>query len=226
MADKMNHHINWINAYWHKTFIISAMLFILTTSFEPYPLSWLLKIIPISLLILYVSHQNQSVVPAIFIIGLFFSMLGDFILDFDRQAGFLYGLGAFFVAHLFYIASLGKWSIKPQSILVGLVVLSYGGFVSYLIFPQLGKLQIPVIAYMTILFIMTLSTLFCYRSNPWLVLGGISFLISDSIIGLNKFYHTIPFSAVMIMSSYYFAQYALVRGFTGDCVNSINQRNT
>ena len=215
----MNHQLNWINTWWQKLFMLSAVLFTLSTHFEPYSYSWLLKIIPVGLLILYVSHKNQKGISTLFTLGLAFSVLGDFILDYDRQSGFIYGLGAFFVAHIFYIASMGKWSIKSKSSLIGLAVLSYGGIISYLIIPQLGKLLIPVLAYMGILFVMSLSALFSYRSNRWLILGGISFLLSDSIIGLNKFYYPIPYSHLIIMTSYYLAQYALVKGFTNQITN-------
>ncbi len=210
----MTHQIPWVAKYWQPLFIFTALTFTLSTHFEPYPFSWLLKIIPILILLLFTTHKNQSTIPSVFVIGLSFSMLGDFILDYDRQAGFLYGLGAFFIAHLFYISSLGKWTFKIQSVLIAIVIITYGSIISYLIFPQLHDMQIPVIAYMSILFIMSVSAVFSRRSNYWIVLGGISFLFSDSIIGLNKFYDDVPLSHMLIMSSYYLAQYSLVHGFS------------
>lgn len=44
------------------------------------------------------------------------------------------------------------------------------------------------------------------------MIGGLSFVMSDSLIGINKFYQTIVYADFMIMTSYNFAQYALVRG--------------
>ena len=56
----MNHQLNWINTWWQELFMLSAVLFTLSTHFEPYSYSWLLKIIPVGLLILYVSHNSQT----------------------------------------------------------------------------------------------------------------------------------------------------------------------
>lgn len=204
----------FFNSQWQLVFLISAIVFILSTLFKPYPFSWLVKIVPIVILIAYTSQMNSTVIPRLFVVGLVFSMFGDFILDNDRQAGFLYGLGAFFIAHIFYISSLGKWNIRSKSAIISIGVCIYISFMAYLILPHLGSMLLPVVAYFLILVLMCFSTLFCRRSNIWLVLGGISFLVSDSVIGLNKFYTHVPYSSLLIMTSYYFAQYALVLGFS------------
>ncbi len=79
---------------------------------------------------------------------------------------------------------------------------------------NLNGLFIPVLIYMLVLLAMAISSLLSDKSNKWLILGGISFVISDSLIGLTKFYLEIPFSNLWIMVTYYFAQYALVNGIT------------
>jgi uncharacterized membrane protein YhhN len=89
----------------------------------------------------------------------------------------------------------------------------YGIAMFSLIASGLGELFIPVLAYMSILLIMATMTLVSRRSNTWLILGGLSFVFSDSLIGIDKFYHPISYAPIMIMMSYYFAQYALLRGF-------------
>ena len=43
-------------------------------------------------------------------------------------------------------------------------------------------------------------------------IGAIFFMISDSILALNKFYQPIPFSNISIMLTYALAQYLIVLG--------------
>ena len=97
----MHQFNNFIHNHWQKLFILSALTFILVTSFEPFPFSGVIKIIPIITLIAFSATQAKSVIPRLFIVGLLFSMMGDYILDLEGQGWFLIGLGAFFIAHVF-----------------------------------------------------------------------------------------------------------------------------
>ena len=51
------------------------------------------------------------------------------------------------------------------------------------------------------------------KSNGFLVLGGAVFVISDSILGLNRFYLEIAHADIAIMIMYYIAQFFLITGF-------------
>lgn len=197
-------------------FIVLASAFVLSTLATPYPLSWAVKLLPMVLLIgvaiqtLGFNHENRF-----FVIGLIASACGDFILDFNRDGWFLFGLGAFFIAHLFYLASL-----KPQFkklgqanyLMVLCVYLLYGLFMLLALVDGLGEMLIPVIAYMTILLVMALATVLSNKANSWLIIGGISFVLSDSLIGVDKFYMTIEHSHFFIMITYYLAQFSLLKG--------------
>ena len=44
------------------------------------------------------------------------------------------------------------------------------------------------------------------------MIGAIFFIISDSLLAINKFYFPLPYSAFWIMSTYSFAQYFIVSG--------------
>ncbi len=202
----------WLNKYWHVLFFLLAGIFIFSTYTQTYPLSGLIKISPIIVLAIVSFQKISSGFPKLFIIGLLFSMIGDFILDYDRQGAFIYGLAAFFIAHIFYISSLGLWEFAGKQLWIAGLILILCTVAITLISPNLEDLLIPVLAYMVILLLMGLSTIFSQKSNSWLIIGGLSFLISDSIIGLDKFYTPIIFSHLLIMVTYYFAQYALVRG--------------
>jgi len=204
-------------------FITLAIAFVLSILVKPYPYSWAVKLLPMILLIIVtwrhiksIDKSHSSGVVTFFILGLIFSSCGDFALDYKREGWFIYGLGAFFIAHVCYIVSLIPFTKQltfNKKILFVVTYLSFGLIMFLQLVDGLGELFIPVLAYMIVLLLMAFSTVFSHRSNIWLVTGGVSFVLSDSLIGLNKFNSPILFNHVWVMCSYYFAQYALVKGY-------------
>lgn len=199
-------------------FVFLAVNFILSTLIKPYPMSWAVKILPMFLLIgvAWKLLKNKSAQGRYFITGLVFSACGDFILDYDRVNWFIFGLGAFFIAHVFYLASLMPYvkklsQSKHYAFLISYLV--YGVLMLSILSGGLGELFVPVVAYMSILLLMALATVFSQKSNNWLIIGGISFVLSDSLIGFDKFYSPIDNVSLFIMISYYFAQFSLLKGF-------------
>jgi len=85
------------------------------------------------------------------------------------------------------------------------------------LFPHLGNLQIPVMVYALVITLMSLQALFRYgyTSKPSFILvfcGAISFMISDSLLAINKFMQPLPLSGLAIMLTYLLAQYLIVEG--------------
>ena len=189
-------------------FFFLAGIFILSILIKPYSLSWLVKLLPMITLVLFALHYK---VEKIFIVGLVFSGFGDFFLDYDRVNWFIFGLGAFFIAHICYMVALKPIEIKRMAIVT--LYAAYGMVMFVLISGGLAELFVPVLAYMSILLLMAITTLIAKKSNKCLIIGGISFVISDSLIGINQFYMAIPYAHLLIMISYYFAQYTLLNGF-------------
>ena len=209
----------------HNTliFITLAISFILSTLIKPYPFSWAVKMLPIFFLLVIVWQKinrlpaaQQATSHKLFLLGLLFSSCGDFLLDFNREAWFIFGLAAFFIAHVFYLFSLRPFNNiqnNKQKVAILSTYIGFGLLMFMLLVEGLGDLFIPVLAYMTILLLMALATIFSNKSNIWLILGGISFVISDSFIGFDKFNSAIFQNQLWVMSTYYFAQYALVKGY-------------
>ena len=111
----------------------------------------------------------------------------------------------------FYIEM--KLSITKQNLL-GLALLSvYGISMMSLLTPNLAELLVPVVIYMLVLLLMAATSMTSKLSNPILIIGGLSFAISDSLIGVDKFYVDIPYAGLWIMITYYLAQYCLTSGF-------------
>jgi uncharacterized membrane protein YhhN len=96
------------------------------------------------------------------------------------------------------------------------IILAGSGLVVVL-YPKLGDLKIPVIVYAFVLTLMVLQSIFrLERTNTksfWLVfLGATSFMLSDSLLAINKFYQTISFAGVWVMLTYIAAIYLIVSG--------------
>jgi len=191
-------------------FILFASIFTLSTFFQPYPLSWLVKLIPIVLLIYSLLGKIKQTHERLFLLGLISSAFGDFFLDYGRDTLFLFGLGSFLIAHLFYLSSL--WPIANKRLMPIFFYAVYGCCMLWILAPRLNELLVPVTIYMFVLLLMGVFTLVSKKTNIWLVMGGLSFVVSDSLIGINRFYYPFSFSHPLIMVTYYFAQFALVKG--------------
>lgn len=87
----------------------------------------------------------------------------------------------------------------------------------YLLKNSLGEMLIPVIFYIIVILLMAITAFLrqvkvSKISFVLVFLGAILFVISDSILALNKFYMPLSFSSISIMFSYALAQYFIVMG--------------
>lgn len=187
-----------------------ALLFTASTLWAPYPGSFVVKLLPMVLLLTVARGVTGDRAGKLFFAGLVFSALGDLLLDLDRQRFFVFGLGAFLVAHVLYIVAFLPLQ-KKQLPLVG-AYLVYGVVIFSQLAPGLGELFVPVSVYMVAVISMGIVALVSARSNPWLAAGGLSFVVSDSLIGVDKFLVDLPQDAMLVMPTYYLAQFCLVMG--------------
>jgi uncharacterized membrane protein YhhN len=134
------------------------------------------------------------------------------------------GLGSFLIAHLAYIILFIKTSepvswqlrIKKRGMILGML-LAYAAVLLALLLPRTGALQIPVVVYAVVLCAMAMTaflrTSSGFSAHALLVaLGSVLFVISDSLLAVNKFVFALPYAPVWIMGTYLTAQYWIVRG--------------
>ncbi len=172
---------------------------------------------------------NRGLVVAAF----FFSWLGDVLLmlSADNEMLFFAGVGGFFVSQIMYIMVFTKFSVagtkgfvaqKPYLLLPYLVYLV--GVLAYL-FPHIEGMMIPiVILYATSLIGMSVAALNRKgRMDPsgfsLLFTGSLFFVVSDSILAINKFATPIPQEGLLVLSTYVIAQFLIMQGL----VRSSNQ---
>lgn len=152
--------------------------------------------------------------------ALAFSLLGDVLLMFVAHSPiyFMFGLVAFLIAHLLYIfVFLKRRNLIKKPIALFVFFIIYATVLMLLLMDGLGEMLFPVLLYMVV--ILTMATMAFLRegmvsktSYYFVCIGAVMFLISDSLLAINKFNGTFVFANTLIMLTYAMAQYFIVFG--------------
>lgn len=178
-------------------------------------------IIPI-LAAIYLSSTNKRVglFKDTILLGLIFSWIGDILLQMEGR--FVPGLVSFLIAHIFYIrfftttSSTEKSFFKLRPVML-LGVIAYLIELMYLLWPFLGDMKIPVLLYGITISTMLSAALWQYqklenRTAVFFILGAFFFVVSDSILAINKFRNAFETAGIFIMTTYIVAQLFIVEG--------------
>lgn len=196
--------------------IISALMHLKAEYFGPKRNAYLFKPLTMLLIILIAARAKNSVSEFYryaILAGLVCSLAGDIFLMLPRER-FIAGLFSFLLAHLFYIAAFMYEGTHASGLLYALPFLVYGAVMLRVLMPGLGSMKTPVIIYMLVIILMAWSAL-----NRWLqtgqegsalaFTGALLFVISDSILALNRFKRRFPSAQLYIMSTYFMAQWLI-----------------
>lgn len=172
-----------------------------------------------------VQHFADTNIKRYLLLALFFSLAGDLFLLFDREgsSNFIFGLLSFLLAHIFYIVLFvycrKKQMLKGWNPLIAISLLIYVATFFYLLSPKLGSLQIPVLMYALVLGGMLLCAWHAFDkkhriARQFVIPGAVLFVLSDSLLAINKFYHAFPYSGIAVMTTYALAQLLITIGIT------------
>ncbi len=177
----------------------------------PVLISWILTLMP--------PGKDQGIL----LTGLIFAWMGDILLLFESKHAlfFIGGLVCFLLTHVFYIIYFLR--IRPaQSLLkqypyLFIPVLAYTGALVWWLYPGLGEMRLPVLVYAAVITIMLLCSLYACRgvnraAATAFTGGALCFVVSDTLLAVNKFQQAFPFAGPLIMLTYCAAQYLIVRG--------------
>jgi Predicted membrane protein len=147
-------------------------------------------------------------------IGLGFSLLGDILLAWPQDL-FVFGLGAFLFAHLAYLKAYLVDCRRAAVPALILALLAGGSLLSVMASQGLGDLLVPVGVYALAISVMLWRALARLGSgvpkhSAWLAAAGaLAFVVSDSLIGIDRFVQ--PFSAApyLIILSYWLGQWGI-----------------
>jgi uncharacterized membrane protein YhhN len=193
--------------------LICSTIYLVTKSWQPYPGSIALKalsIAPLALLAFQAKHRLLGV-------ALCFATLGDVLLDWPGNY-FLPGLCAFLVTQLLYTVFFARswqhpFQLTNATRVLCIGVLLFSITLTLWMMPSLGKLTVPVMIYIGALTLMVQSALLAQFKIKWIEWGAILFMLSDSMIGVNRFKMQLPLRDYLVWATYYAGQCGIVLGY-------------
>ncbi len=172
----------------------------------------------ISLFLFYFQkvRQNMSRTDKTMLISLIFSCLGDTFLMFQgiNPQFFLLGLGSFLLAQISYTTVFRK--SRKTEVVKSLPFAIYTAFLLFFLWNKIPSAFLgAIIVYSFAIMMMGIGSVERQtkpKSYRFVLIGAILFIISDSLIAINKFAFLIPLSGLWVMATYIAAQYLIVEG--------------
>jgi len=178
--------------------------------------------------IYYLLNARKRSYRSLVLAAFFFSWTGDIFLMFsggyEQEILFYAGVGGFFFAQIAYIL---VFLLSTENDIKGLLLRNplwiiplagYGVLIYLLLLPRLEGLMVYVILmYAVSLIGMSLAALnrrdrVSLKSFRMVFTGSLFFVVSDSMIAIDKFHTEIPHGGFLIMLTYITAQYLMMRG--------------
>lgn len=182
-------------------------------------------------IVVYYYINTREFGKSLFIyLAFLFSWIGDLFLMVSgpNEMFFYAGVGGFFLAQLSYIRSFlnvtsaGKRGFIAGNPLISVPFIIYVAGILYLILGGMKGVMVPIIIiYAVSLISMSIAALnrkSLVNSDSFRLVfaGSILFVISDSMLALNKFYTDLPRSSFLIMLTYFVAQYLIMMGLIAE----------
>jgi uncharacterized membrane protein YhhN len=211
----------------HLVFAIIVLVELLGRYLDNIHLEYLVKpLIMIWMGVYFLIFKKKSDFALPVLLAFFFSWMGDIFLMFSgkNELFFFAGVGGFFCAQLAYIYTFSRYSEKggkgylQNHPWIALVFLAYLTGILFLLFPGLEGMMKPIILVYALSLIgmsmMALNRMGRVGRRTYLLVfsGSILFVLSDSMIALDKFYSDFWQAGLWIMISYIAAQYLIMRG--------------
>lgn len=184
---------------------------------EPIVVHFLLKALPLSLLIIVTAgdlrRRGASRYRVFLLLGFCASVVGDVVIELL----FLAGIGAFLVGHVMYIVAMGLPRGRAHLAALPLAAAVWGGMYALLAARVPAELYVPVVAYMTVITLMLFRALGNAFTAPgekafrFMAAGAVFFVLSDGGIAFNRWIVPIPYERVFILGTYFFAQWLIAR---------------
>lgn len=199
-------------------FVIVSVLDIIGIIFKIPVLIYIFKpLILFSLIFLYVFSLPKRL--KWYVMALELCFFGDILLMFKGELFFMAGLISFLLAHFLFIKivinRIGTTSVLRiiTSIIPFLIVFS---LLIFTLKDNLNEMLLPVIIYGLTISTFGVVSLIDFqntrsRKSLFMLIGAIVFMISDSILAINKFDFSTHLFEVLIMVTYIFAQYLIYR---------------
>lgn len=190
-------------------------------AFKPFIMIWIG-----SYFLVHAKNVDNKIIR-LTITAFLFSWVGDILLMFGEKGFnfFILGLVSFLVAQILYVFLFlrtiklsGKRSYFKKNPYWLIAYIAYGLIIYIVLYNSLeGVLKIAVFIY--ILAILSMSSMALNRfgnghplSFTFVFIGSLLFVLSDSLIAVNRFLTPIPYEGIFVMSTYISAQYLIMKG--------------
>jgi uncharacterized membrane protein YhhN len=187
-------------------------------------------LMPILMVFLWINTHLKSSFDKLVFTGFIFAWIGDILLMFRSDDLFVFGLASFLLCHIMYIVAFVKnirssehKSSAMNRFILALLPLFYLVVLYTYLFPHIAYTEknqpflIPVTVYAVTIVTMSLFALWRFGSSNrnsviFIIIGAFVFMISDSLIALNKFVEPFPGADILIMFTYCLAQLCITIG--------------
>ncbi|WP_321375747.1 lysoplasmalogenase [uncultured Draconibacterium sp.] len=160
------------------------------------------------------------------VIGFLFSWFGDLLMMFASEfTFFVLGIASFLVTQVVYIFLFlrtidlsGNMSFLKKKPMWLIPYIAFGLIIYTLLFPQLDAvLRIAIFVYMAAILSMSAMALNRFGNGhpisfSLVFAGSLFFVLSDSLIAVNRFLVAIPYEGLLVMTTYIAAQYLIMLG--------------
>lgn len=206
-----------MSSFERRSFAVAValgLIYLVLLPLKPYPLSWLLKPIPMLIFAVLCWRAWPGVIGILLGTAFVGAAGGDFFLDYgDRDGLFIQALCSFLVNQLalvgaFTLMAKGKpwlrWRMLPVTL--------YSLLLALWLIPAAGAYQLPVAIYLFCLYAMAIMACRVEKKPGMLWLGAMLFVIADSLIGVNKFAMPFEYAVPVIVTVYFTGQVLIAAG--------------
>jgi uncharacterized membrane protein YhhN len=180
------------------------------------PVEYVLKpLVMVGLVVtaLTLDTPDEAVLIAV-VVALVLSLAGDVFLMLPRDL-FVPGLASFLAAHVAYIVAMVILGASGSGLVFGLVAVGLAIAVVGVRVLQGAKATDPALVGPVALYLAVISIMVATAAGTglWLVvLGAVSFYVSDAVLGWTRFVSQFRHSRVVVMVTYHVGQALLVMG--------------
>jgi uncharacterized membrane protein YhhN len=169
---------------------------------------------PLTMVLILIVAQLGSAGPAPFklrvMLGLAVCLAGDIFMMLKAKM-FVEGLVSFLLGHLFYISAFLTVMTPRVDFGTVLPLFIFGAAMMTILFPHLGKMKVPVAVYILVITVMGGLAIQRYVDAGGAAAfrafaAAVLFIVSDSLLAVNRFVRPVPMAQAGILSTYFAAQ--------------------
>jgi uncharacterized membrane protein YhhN len=195
-------------------FAAFAIIFIATLPFKPYPGNFVIKAIPAISLSVFALVTVSGLRGKLLFASLLLCAAGDVALELGAEQYFIIGLGFFLIAQIMFIVTFSRdFKMQKSRIAIITILAVYALAMAIVMTPSLKEMAIPVYLYLIVITMMGIFAALRAAKNKLTLYGAVSFIVSDSIIAINKFMMPVPAVDYLVMVTYYLALFLITFGY-------------